>query len=150
MDSKIINILNNLIEVSRDGENGFRTSANNVSDQKLKTILLKRAEGCKEAVKELQKYVVEYGGEVEDSTSILGNLHRGWVNIKSMLTGYNDHAILVECERGEGYAKKAYAEALEVNDIPSNIRELIQKQNDSLLENYTLVCKLKEEYKEKY
>ena len=38
MDSKIINILNNLIEVSRDGENGFRNSANNVSGQKLKTI----------------------------------------------------------------------------------------------------------------
>ena len=66
------------------------------------------------------------------------------------LTGYNDHAILVEYERGERYTKKAYAKALEVNDIRNNIRELIQKQNDSLLKNYAVVCKLKEEYKDKY
>jgi len=28
-------------------------------------------------------------------------MHRAWINIKSAITGMNEHAVLAECERGE-------------------------------------------------
>ncbi|MGI4775383.1 MAG: PA2169 family four-helix-bundle protein [Janthinobacterium lividum] len=143
MEDNIAKVLNNLIKTSRDGEEGFRTAAENVTNQELKTILLDRAEGCNHAVLELQKYVTNYtdANEVEEGGTILGAIHRGWLNLKSMITGDNDQAILAECERGESVAKEQYAMALE-QDLPENIHTLVKHQYDGVLKNYDLVRSL--------
>jgi uncharacterized protein (TIGR02284 family) len=39
-------------------------------------------------------------------------MHRGWIDIKSVVTGKDDNAIIAEAERGEDSAKKMYEEAL--------------------------------------
>lgn len=40
-------------------------------------------------------------------------MHRGWVNLKSMVTGKDDEAVLNEVERGEDHALRAHREARE-------------------------------------
>ena len=47
------------------------------------------------------------------SSSISGALHRRWVDIKGVITGKDDEAILNECERGEDVAE---AELVELGD----------------------------------
>lgn len=145
MNKEIIDTLNNLIEISKDGEEGFRTAAENVTDQGLKSTLLGRAEGCKKAVLELQQHITESNNDPEQTGSVLGAMHRGWVNIKSMLTGHDEHAILVECEHGEEVAKNTYADALKL-DLPDDIRSMIQHQYEGAVKNYDLVCQLKNKY----
>ena len=71
--------------------------------------------------------VRELGGDPETSSSIAGALHRGWINIKSAVTGQDDAAILNECERGEDVAKNAYKDALAA-DLPSNAASIVQQQ----------------------
>jgi uncharacterized protein (TIGR02284 family) len=71
--------------------------------------------------------VRELGGDPENSGSFTGALHRGWINIKSVVTGQDDTAILNECERGEDVAKNAYKEALEKN-LPANVASTVQTQ----------------------
>jgi uncharacterized protein DUF2383 len=44
--------------------------------------------------------------------SVRGSMHRAWTNIKSAITGINEHAVLAECERDEDAAKHAYEAAL--------------------------------------
>src|SRR5712671_1049187 len=104
----LIETLNNLIETSRDGEEGFRTCAEGVKNPELKQIFEQAASRCRQAVSELQAKVRSLGGDPEKNGSVSGGLHRAWVNIKSMITGMDEAAILAECERGEDVARKAY------------------------------------------
>lgn len=69
----------------------------------------------------------ELGGDPENSGSFSGALHRGWINIKSVVTGKDEGAILNECERGEDVAKNTYKEALEQH-LPANVASVVQTQ----------------------
>jgi len=109
----VIDVLNDLIEYSKDGEKGFEASAEDVKNPELKAFFVKRAAGCATSAAELQSEVRRLGGDPETSTSISGDLHRGWLNLKSLVTGKDDEAVLNEVERGEDHALKAYKEARE-------------------------------------
>ena len=138
-------ILNNLITTSKDGEEGFRIAAENASDPTLKQTLLERAESCKEAAEVLQAHVAELGVTPAESGSVLGAVHRRWVDLKSLFTGHSDHAILVECERGEDVAKASYAQALN-EDLPEEIRIIVQDQYEGVLKNHNLIRDLRDKY----
>lgn len=109
----VIDVLNDLIEYSKDGEKGFKASADDVKSADLKAFFIQRAGECASAAGELQSEVRRLGGDPETSTSISGDLHRGWVNLKSMVTGKDEEAVLNEVERGEDHALKAYKQARE-------------------------------------
>ena len=108
----LIATLNNLIETSRDGEEGFHTCAEGVKNPRLRQMFEQAASRCKQAVGELQARVRSLGGNPGRSGSASGALHRAWVDIKSTITGMDEAAVLAECERGEDVARKAYEEAL--------------------------------------
>ncbi|MCU1724836.1 MULTISPECIES: PA2169 family four-helix-bundle protein [unclassified Pseudomonas] len=112
-NKEVISVLNDLIEFSKDGEKGFKTSAEDVKNPELKAFFVQRGTGCADAAAELQQHVRSLGGDPETSTSLSGDMHRGWVNLKSMVTGKDEEAVLNEVERGEDHALKAYKEALE-------------------------------------
>ena len=94
----VIDVLNDLIEYSKDGEKGFKASADDVKNPELKAFFVQRAGECANAASELQGEVRRLGGDPETSTSISGDLHRGWVNLKSMVTGKDEEAVLNEVE----------------------------------------------------
>lgn len=125
--SKAISTLNDLIQVCRDGENGFRTAAEGIKDARVKALFERYARQRTEMLRELQQEVRKLGGTAEESGSTSGALHRGWMNIKSLVTGNDDTAIIAEAERGEDLAKAAYAQALK-EDLPAGVRTLIQSQ----------------------
>jgi uncharacterized protein (TIGR02284 family) len=127
--SKGISTLNDLIETCRDGENGFRTAADAVKDAHVKSLFQRFARQRAEMVRELQEEVRKLGGSPEQSGSTSGSLHRGWMNIKSLVTGNDDNAIIAEAERGEDVAKATFAKALK-EDLPAGARTLIQSQAD--------------------
>src|SRR5215217_5666442 len=100
-NNEVISTLNDLIETCKDGEQGFSTSAEDVSDPELKTILNDRARACAEGARELQDQVRRLGGDPETGGSTSGAVHRGWENVKARITGKDDRGILEEVERGE-------------------------------------------------
>ena len=148
MSTNYVTVLNKLIKISKDGEHGFRNAADHVSNESLKHMFLEKAQGCKSAAEELQKHVTYEGEEPEESGSILGAIHRGWMNVKSTIAGQDDHAILAECERGEDVAKATYAKALQ-EDLPSDIRAVIQHQYQGVLSNHDLIRDLRDSYAQK-
>jgi len=145
--ASITSTLNNLIETSKDGEQGFRTSAENAQSAELKQLFMRRAEDCARGAAELQAIVARLGKEPEDSGSVAGAIHRGWVNLKAAVANRDDLAILEECERGEDVAKAAYRSALEDADLPADIRAVVQKQYDGVLRNHDEVRNLRDRYK---
>lgn len=123
----VISTLNGLIETCKDGQNGFKESAEAVSDSNLKTLFYELSQQRSQFSGELQDLVRGLGGDPENSGSVAGAIHRGWINLKSAITGKDDGAILNEAERGEDSAKKAYKEALEQN-LPANVLNTVQNQ----------------------
>jgi uncharacterized protein (TIGR02284 family) len=140
-----VSVLNDLIETSKDGEQGFLKAANDATDPKLKVLLTGRAEECAHAARELQARVVALGGKPEDKGSVSGALHRGWVDVKAALSSRDNHAILSECERGEDVAKKRYREALD-KELPADIRSLVELQFQGVLQNHDRIRELRDQY----
>ena len=133
-----ISCLNDLIETCKDGEQGFRDAADGVKRADLKAVFNEYARQRTQFVNELQRHVTRLGGEAETSGSASGAMHRGWINLKSAITGKDDDAILNEAERGEDVAVKAYQKALE-EDLPSDLRSVVEEQYRQILQAHNRV-----------
>ena len=121
-------VLNNLIETLKDGQEGFNQAAEGVSDPKLKSLFRDYSEQRSRFAAALQSEARSHGEtKPETSSSATGALHRGWINLKSAITGGDEHAILAECERGEDSAVEEYKKALDDGLSPS-AQELISRQ----------------------
>jgi uncharacterized protein (TIGR02284 family) len=126
-NDKAISVLNNLIETCKDGENGFKTAAEGLSNREIKTKFQQYSRERGLMSSELQAEVRRLGGDPEKSGSMAGALHRGWLDIKAVVTGKDDHAIVAEAERGEDAAKSAYESALQ-EPLPASAQMLVQQQ----------------------
>jgi uncharacterized protein (TIGR02284 family) len=125
---EIISTINGLIETLKDGQEGFQQAAEAVNDSGLKSVLNEYSLQRAKFAGELQSEARQLGeDEPEESSSASGAAHRAWINLKSALTGGDDHAILAECERGEDSAVKEYREAME-EDLSAPIREIVSRQ----------------------
>lgn len=139
----VVEVLNDLVQVSKDGEEGFKTCAEDAKSTALKTTFMQRAQECAKGAHELQQLVIEYGGDPEMSSSVTSSLHRRWIDFKTKLTGKDDEAILNECERGEDIAVKSYREALE-KELPSDVRSVIERQFGGVQKNHDEIKMLRD------
>lgn len=139
---EVITTLNNLIETCKDGQDGFQTAAGGVTDSDLKTLFHTYAQQRAQFAGELQDEVRRLGGDPEHEGSVAAALHRGWINIKSAVTGQDESAIINECERGEDSAVSNYQEALD-RDLPANIRAIVERQFRDVKEAHDRVRALK-------
>ena len=146
MDSQdIIKTLNDLIETCKDGEYGFRASAENAQSSQMKQLFVSRAEECAQAAAELQTVVLQYGGQAETDGSATGTLHRGWVAVKSALAGKSDLSMLEEAERGEDTALERYRDALKDQHLPADVRALVERQYQGAKRNHDQIRSLRDQ-----
>ena len=134
--------LNNLLGTTKDGERGFRTCAEAITNSRLKTVFEAAARRCDEGAAELQAKIRSLGGEPAASGTASGSLHRAWTNIVSSITGMDEHAVLAECERGEDAAKSAYEAALE-EDLPVHVAAIVRRQYQGVKENHDRIRDLR-------
>lgn len=127
-----ISTLNGLIEVCKDGQEGFKDAAEAVENSRLKTTFYEFSQQRAEFAGVLQECVRRLGGDPEKTSSVGGAMHRAWIDLKSVLTGGSDEAILNECERGEDHAKDAYIKASE-EPLPADIADIVRQQSQSVL-----------------
>lgn len=142
-NADVIDVLQDLVECCKDGEYGFRESAEQVKRQDLKATLLQHADDCRRGAQELNELIRQCGGTAEDGGSALGALHRGWVSVKAKLTTYDDKAVLVECERGEDNAKARYMKALE-KPLPAHVKAVVERQYQGVVRNHDHVKMLRD------
>jgi uncharacterized protein (TIGR02284 family) len=138
MSTNVIAVLNELIETSKDGERDFLKAAEEAHDPALKQLLGSRADTCTQGARELQDLVMQLGSTPEGGGSVSGALHRGWVDLKSAVSDRSDHAILVDCEKGEDVAKKRYQDALQ-KDLPADVCVVVERQFDGVLRNHDTI-----------
>ena len=121
-------VIDSLIETLKDGQEGFKQAAEGVNYPKLKSLFLDYSQQRSRFAAALQSEARRQGeNEPETSSSAAGALHRGWINLKSAITGGDEHTILAECERGEDSAVEEYKKALE-NGLTPAAQELVSRQ----------------------
>ncbi|MES2938355.1 MAG: PA2169 family four-helix-bundle protein [Pseudomonadota bacterium] len=140
----VIDVLQDLVECSKDGEYGFRACAEQAKRPDLKSTLLQRADDCRNGAQELNNLIRQLGGKTEDGGSAMGAMHRGWVSVKSTLTSYDDKAVLEEAERGEDNAKARYRKALQ-KPLPDNVRQVVERQMQGVERNHDQVKMLRDQ-----
>ena len=139
-------VLNNLIETCKDGELGFKTAAEGLKAPDIKAKFLEYSRQRNEMVRELQAEVRRLGGDPEKSGSVSGSLHRGWLDIKSAITGKDDHAIVAEAERGEDVAKSTFESALK-ETLPASALTLVQQQAAKVRQTHDRVREIRDREK---
>jgi uncharacterized protein (TIGR02284 family) len=129
---EIISVLHALIETLKDGQLGFRRAAEGVGDAKLKSLFRDYSDQRSRFATALQTEARRFGDKQKDNgNSAVGALHRGWMNLKSAVTGGDEHAILTECERGEDSAVEEFQKAAE-DDLPPALQEIVLHQRSEI------------------
>ena len=146
--SEVAEILNDLIEIHNDRIVGYEKAVKELKpeDNELKILftgLIGQSHQCK---LELGTEVQALGKDMETGTTNRGKIYRAWMDVKAAFTGKSSHAILESCEFGEDAAQRAYEDALNDEDLPVYLREMLQKQRTLLLSSHNEVKALRDQY----
>ncbi|OPC69911.1 aldehyde dehydrogenase [Elizabethkingia miricola] len=143
---KIVEVLNDLIEINNDRAEGFEKAIRDINAENidLKAAFEKFASQSRNNITELAGLVGSKGEVPEDGNTVLGALHRAWIDIKATFGGSDRHSILEECERGEDAIKKAYKDALQENELGEDVREALLKQQDGIQASHDAVKALRD------
>ena len=146
LDEDTIKTLNDLLEICRDGEFGFRECATHTQASHLKIVMAQRAEDCRLAEVDLMTLIKQMGGNCDEGGTAIGAVHRGWVAVKGTITGYSDLDILNECERAEDVALAHYRKAL-IHYLPDAAHVLVKHQTSGAQRNHDQVKALRDALK---
>ena len=148
-------ILNDLILINNDRIAGYEKAIGELKSKDGATaenidlvVLFERMiDESRENRNALGQEVQVLGGEMAEGTMTSGKIYRAWMDVKSLFTGKDRHAILAACETGEDAAQKAYNAALEEEDLPDFLRDIIAEQKDVLLDSHDEIKALRDQSK---
>jgi uncharacterized protein (TIGR02284 family) len=139
---KAIAVLNELVATCKDGENGYRSAAIEAESKEIKALcdahLQQRAQFAAELLDEIHRLDVA----AERKGTLVARIHRGWINMKAVLTGRDTGSIIKECERGEHAATRDYEQALK-KPLPPATLAVVEKQYAKIKEAYDRIQALK-------
>ncbi len=131
--SEISKKLNELLEKNYDAEKGYKLAAEKVENERLKSFFSKRAQERYDFGHELKSEIKNFGEEPDKGSSLAGDAHRTWMNLKASLSGDKDEAVLEEAIRGEKAAVEEYEDILKDSDIPASTANILLKQKNAIV-----------------
>jgi uncharacterized protein (TIGR02284 family) len=138
--------LHDLIAVAKDGELGYGTAAQHVDNARLATVFTEYAKQRAGFVRDLQEEAARLGGEKpSDGGTVAGTVFRGWMNLKSAVTGGSPEAIVAACETGDDSAA-AWFESVVNLDVTGQTRTLVEAQWAKIKEAHQRMIHLKAEF----
>lgn len=127
----VTSALARLRKACEDGEMGYRAAASDVSDRGFQIVFEKYAKERAGFGKALGEASGSLGAPAPRDGSLLGAMHRGWLDAKATVTGGSAKAVLRECQRGEDAALDTYRATLHT-DLPTTLRETVQEQYEAV------------------
>lgn len=144
-NADLVDALNHLIHICRDGQEGYLQAAEHVKSSWLQGLFQSLSTQREQFATELTNIVASLGVEPASGTTVGGALHRTWVDLRTALTGEagDDEIIVNECESGEDAARDAYEAELK-KGLPEHIHRVIQSQYQDILRSHDQVREVRD------
>jgi uncharacterized protein (TIGR02284 family) len=139
----IVDTLQELTEFINDRREGYERAAKESKNPEFQSYYRQLSNQSVNWSNELNAYIRSYGGAAETDTTIKGKFYRQWMDIKSAFTGNDEEAILGNNIHGEEWAIKAYDDALNSNNLPPEIRQVVDRQRQTSIETYNKLKQMK-------
>lgn len=127
-NDQVLDRLNKLLGTLRDGEKGFSDAAEHATDLQLKSMFTERSGQRATLATEIEQHVARLGEAPREGGSVGAALHRTWLNVRDVLTGRDDYAVVSEVERGEDVAIQNYQDVLDDAELPADVRSVVEAQ----------------------
>lgn len=145
-DNDVNGVLEDLIQTLEDGKKGFTETAEKLANADrgdLAAPMLEYASQRAEFSSELRSLATTQGIRIEESGSIAGGLHRGWMSLKDALSSDEAEAVLKAAETGEDHAKREFEKALDA-DLPEDVRVVVARQASAVTAAHDAVRTLRD------
>ena len=142
-----IEVLNDLIQINNDRIIGYEKAIRETKpeDTDLKILYASMVAESHRMKVALATEVQTLGAEIEQGPTTSGKIYTTWMDVKAVFTGYSRQSILMNCERNEEHTQRAYRMALN-HELPSYIRELLDRQQETLKASMEEIRSVKEQY----
>lgn len=142
-------IVSDLINIHNDRIAGYELVINKVTDLDSD---LKFA--FQEMISKANEYKAQLAAKMKDipagnkkTPTLFGTIYRAWVDLKMTFTGNTRKAVISYCRYNEDIAQHAYNAALNIRvAMNSDIRLLIEQQQEELEQSYNKVKACREEH----
>lgn len=140
-------VLEDLLETLEDGRKGFTQSAEKLAEggrTDLAGRMREFADQRSTFAAEVRTLASRLGIDLDESGSMAGALHRGWIALKDALASDEPAAVLGAAETGEDHAKSEFTKALDA-DLPEEARTLVARQAAAVSAVHDEVRKLRDQ-----
>lgn len=123
-------VTKHLVETLEDGREGFAQGAEKLESSgngDVAAVFRRLSEQRAQFAEDLRELAQGYGDEVDESGSLAGKLHRGWLSLKDALAGSSADGVLDAAEQGEDHAVGEYDKALP-SEISPSLRTVLERQ----------------------
>jgi uncharacterized protein (TIGR02284 family) len=130
-DEKVLGVLERLVDICRDGQQGYLEAAEHISNSELRSFFNQESLERARYAAELESERLRLGAPpTEANGTVSGTIHRGWLDVTATIAG--DDAVLSAVEQGEDAAKGAYEEALR-DQLPESVLGTIRSQAQGVI-----------------
>lgn len=145
---EVLKKLNELLTRNYDAEYGYKEATEDVKDPRLQKVFKTYVEQRYRFGHDIKGEILNLGGNPEKAkgTSVAGDIHRRWMNLKKAISGNNEETILEECRRGEMVSWQDYNEALAIKDLPPGTRIILEDHKKKIDEAIYDIMELKNDY----
>ena len=146
-NEKLVEVLNDLIEINNDRVTGYQKAVEETKnlDVDLQAVFNSMANDSRKYAAELTQEVNKLGGKSTTDTTTSGKIYRVWMDVKATFSGHDRQAVLENCEFGEDAAQKAYTGALSSDaEMSADVRKVITDQQATLKVAHNLIKKYRD------
>ena len=122
-----ISTLNDLIATTYDSINGYTEAAKNSDNQRFAALFTARSVEREAAIRTLRSEVIRLGGTPDDNGTVMGGAHRMFMNLKSVVNGRDETAIIAEVEQGEDHIKAKFEDAIADTELSPQVMHTIRE-----------------------
>ncbi len=134
-------VARHIVETLRDGQKGYKAAAEQLGEEAPPQVV-KNLTAVSEQRGQFADDIVQmgkaYGDDVADHGSIGAAFERGWMSIKTSLTGPKMTDILQVCQDGDEKAVEVYTENM-AKEISPEFHKLLEIQLKSIQDNLDIL-----------
>ena len=139
------NKLNYLIERNHDAEKGFKTVIENLEEENFKSLMEHSIAERYRFSHDLKAILDQLNLNIENGTSLQGNVHRAWIDLRSALSSNPLIALFDEAIRSETHAEEAYENVLNETELQTGHKAILTNHLHSIRQTKTKLQALKSE-----